>query len=147
MRFWHPEPDVPQLFDWWLPLVRAGRRARLADLPWLIAVDEWELLGRVQRRPRPDVWVYVHCESGRELFVDDSGDTYRFIPNSRGPSPGRFTELPLRYALWQAGLPDVAEWICERRPAPPPELLQDHEDWFDHEGEPPVQGRPLHLVR
>jgi hypothetical protein len=125
MNFWFPEPDVPHLLDWWQPLVRAGRRALAAGVPWLILVDEWELLGRVRRRGRPDVWLYVHRMSGRELYVDDSGQPYRFIPNSTGPSPGRFKPMKIRHAVWAAGLPDVSEGI-----------------WFD----PPGGREHLHLV-
>jgi hypothetical protein len=126
MRFWSPDPGAPDLLDWWMPLVRAGRRALAEAVPWLIVVDEWDLAGRFQRHPRPDVWIYVHQQSGRELPVDDSGQPYRFIPNSTGPSSGRFKEISIRHAVWAAGLPDVSEGV-----------------WF----EPPPGPTALHLVR
>lgn len=145
MRFWTPEPDAPQLLDWWMPLVRAGRRALDDVVPWLIVVDEWLLAGRVRRQARPDVWGYVHRRSAGELFVDDTGQPYRFIPNSAGPSPGRFKEIEIRHAVWQAGLPGVSDGIW----FDPPTRIQPP-DW----PEPPFESdeqlgrRPaLHLVR
>jgi hypothetical protein len=126
MRFWTADPDDPQLLDWWLPLVRAGRRALVAEVPWPILVDEWDLAGRFLRRERPDVWVYRQRQSRRELCVDDSGQPYRFIPNRSGPSAGRFKEMSIRHAVWAAGLPDVSDGV-----------------WF----EPPGGRARLHLVR
>ncbi len=146
MRCWTPEPDDPHLLDWWLPLVRVARRALDEEVPWLIVLDQWALAFRVERRGRPDVWVYVHARSRRELCVDHTGQPYRFIANSRGPSPGRFKEIETRSAVWRAGLPDVDEavWFEPRaRSFHPPDW---HEPLADDDEQ--SEGRPgLHLVR
>lgn len=147
MRYWTPEPHVPQLADWWRPLVLAGRRALEHEVPWLILVDDWELSGRVVRQKRPDVWVYTHLRTRRPLFVDETGQTYRFIDNLTGPSPGRFKEIGIRAAIRQTGLPSVdhAVWF-----EPPTRL----DDGFDGAGESlgsgeaqPLQPPALRLVR
>lgn len=146
MRFWTPEPDAPHLLDWWMPLVRAAGRSLADKVPWLIVVDEWELGGRVLRQGRPDVWVYEHRRSGGELCVDGTGQPYRFIPNSSGPSPGRFKEMKVRHAVGRAGLPEVNEGVWFERPSrylDPPDW---HEPSLDHDEQ--LGGRPgLQLVR
>jgi hypothetical protein len=116
MCFWDPDPDASQLLEWWLPLVRAGRRALDAEVPWLIIVDEWDLHGRFVRRDRPDVWMYRHYLSRRDLYVDESGQPYRFIPNTSGPSRGRFKEISIRRAVWAADLPGVSEGVWFQPP-------------------------------
>lgn len=146
MRCWTPEPDDPHLLDWWAPLVRAARRALDEEVHWLILVDEWALAFRVERRGRPDVWVYVHDRSRGELCVDDTGQAYRFIANSSGPSPGRFKEMEIRHAVWRAGLPDVNPGVSfdwpHRRSDPP----GWHEPLVDDDEE--LGSQPaLHLVR
>lgn len=144
MQQWRPDPDAPQLLDWWVPLVRASRHAIDAEVPWLILIDEWELGGRVERQGRPDVWLYVHRRSGGELRVDDNGQPYRFIPNSSGPSPGRLRTMDIRHALCLAGLPNVSEpvWFEPMTWSDPP----DGEGPLVDDDEP--RHRPaLHLVR
>lgn len=146
MRFWTPEPDAPHLLDWWVPLVRAARRALDHEVHWLILVDEWELAGRVPRQGRPDVWVYRHRRSGGELLVDDTGQAYRFIVHSSGPSPGRFEEMEIRNAVWRAGLPRVSAGVSFDWPSLRPDTLDWQEQPSDHEEQP--ERRPaLHLVR
>jgi len=121
------------------------RRALDEQVPWLIVLDEWALAFRVERRGRPDVWVYVHHWSRRELCVDDTGHPYRFIANSSDPSPGRFKEIGIRSAVWRARLPDVNEGVWFEPPArsfhPPDwdESLADDDEQFAQPG--------LHLVR
>lgn len=146
MRFWTPEPDAPHLLDWWAPLVRAARRALDETVPWLIVIDEWALTGRVERRGRPDVWVYRHRGGGGDLCVDDTGQPYRFIPSSSGPSLGRFTPIDIRPAVWRAGLPTVGQAVFFEWPFP----MADGLEWDDppvDNAEPPVRRAALHLVR
>jgi hypothetical protein len=146
MRYWTPEAGAPHLLDWWMPLVRAARRALDDEVPWLIVVDEWKLAGRVVRQGRPDVWVYAHGRSGGELLVDHTGQPYRFISNSAGPSPGRFKEIEIRQAVWRAGLPDVNEGVGFERPHRISDRSEHHESPAVC-GEGPG-GRPaLRLVR
>ena len=80
----------------------------VAGAPWLIHLDEWDLWGRVIRPRLPDVWVYRHHVSGGEIFVDDTGQAYRFIPNRTG-NLGRFKEIPIRQAIWRSGLPEAPD--------------------------------------
>ncbi len=145
MQFWRPEPDTPYQFDWWLPLIRAGRRALEDEVPWLILLDEWELVGSVQRKGRPDIWTYLHRQARGELPVDMTGQAYKFIANRRGPSPGRFTEIDIRTAIWGAGVPHVNAGIWFS--PPPPRRREDEEaPWpTGTEMAPPV--RRLYLVR
>ena len=74
MRWWEPTPEEPELFDWWRPLLRASHRARLAEVPWPIHVDEFSLAGYVERgRGRSLIWVYAHRVNRGEMLVDDGG--------------------------------------------------------------------------
>lgn len=116
MRWWTPDPDAPQLLDWWAPLVRASRLALAHEVPWLIVLDEWALEGRVERQRRPAIWVYRHRRSGGLLQVDDTGQSYKFIRHSGARSLGRFKEIEIRYAVWHAGLPHVSDGIWFERP-------------------------------
>lgn len=105
MRWWHPEPDEPELLAWWRPLLDVARLAREDGFPWGVHVEDFRLVGRVLRSGRPDVWVYAHVHTRRELLVDDEGGTYRFSPTPKGPGVGRLLPSQLRRALWQAGVP------------------------------------------
>jgi hypothetical protein len=122
MRWWEPSPDEAELFDWWRPLLAASRHARDEKVYWPIHVDEFAFTGRVERRPRPAIWVYEHRRSGRELLVDAEGRTYKFVVYRSGRRLGRFAEIDVRAAIWRACLPDVVEpiWYDEPRPAPVP---------------------------
>jgi len=145
MRFWIPDPTDAQLLDWWLPLVNAARRALTEEVPWPILVDEWTLAGRFERRPRPDVWVYVHRSSGGRLNVDQTGQSYRAFPKSGGGSHGRFKELPIRHAVWQAGLPRASTGILWNPRPPAPEDLRWDEPAVGNDNR---SGQPaLYVVR
>jgi hypothetical protein len=119
MRWWEPLPAEAELFDWWRPLLAAGRRARDEKVHWPIDVDEFAFTGRVDRLPRPAIWVYEHRRSGKELLVDAEGRTYKFVVYRSGPSLGRFAEIDIRAAIWRARLPEVVEpiWSDEPRPS------------------------------
>jgi hypothetical protein len=106
-----------------------------------VHVDEFALEGRVDRRGRPSVWVYVHGESLDELLADVDGRTYEFVHHRSGGSPGRFREVGLRRAVWMARLPDHVEPVRyggRRSPCDHLELDEDDDaddlDW-------PVPGR------
>ena len=115
MDLWTPPHDAPHLFEWWRPLVQAGRRARAERLPWPIHVDEFRLAGRVSRSGRPDVWIYEHHANGGSVCVDAGGDAYRFVATPAAPSPGQFHRCPLRTALWKAGLHEVVARVTYGR--------------------------------
>ncbi len=119
MDLWYPPKDRPHLFEWWRPLVLASRAARLEQFPWPIHLDEMILVGRIDRSSRPAIWVYRHPEARGELYVDGSGQAYKFTRTPNAKSYGRFTPCEIRQALWRAGLPDVVQPIWFEQPPPP----------------------------
>lgn len=118
MDLWYPPKDAPHLFEWWRPVVLAARNARLDRFPWPLHIDDVMLMGRVDRGSRPDIWVYKHIESRGEIYLDATGQAYKFThtPNAKGY--GRFTPIDIRAALWRASLPTVVEPIWYEDPGP-----------------------------
>ncbi len=146
MRCWQPEPGEPELFDWWRPLLAAAGRARREEVPWPIHIDEFALLGRVERSPRPAIWLYRH-EGGGILPVDAGGQPYRFIPNRSGPSAGRFEEVTISQAIWGASLPDHVEPVGFRHPAASSWYDDGFEDAYADEPEQPAWPAPAPAAR
>lgn len=137
MELWYPPKDQPQLFEWWRPLILASRAARLDQFPWPINIDEMILVGRVDRGSRPAIWVYRNPECGGEIYIDSTGQPYRFTRTPNAKSFGRFTPCEIRTALWRAGLPQAVAPVWYEEPSPArhswsvPDLddeLDDHED-------------------
>ena len=122
MDLWYPPDDEAPLLEWWTPLLLAASAGRRARVPWPIHLDDFSLKGRVDRGARPDVWIYQHTGSGRELHVDATGQTYKFTRTPNAASYGRFTACDIRTAIHQAGLPSCVEAV-----------------WYD---EPPLQAVP-----
>jgi hypothetical protein len=122
MDLWYPPDDESPLLEWWTPLLLAASAGRRARVPWPIHLDDFTLMGRVERGTRPDVWIYKHRDSARELHVDATGQTYKFTRTPNASSYGRFTACDIRTAVHQAGLPAHVEAI-----------------WYD---EPPLQAVP-----
>ena len=147
MDLWRPPDDEPILHEWWLPLLAASRRAREERICWPLHVDEFALEGRIDRGPRPSIWVYVHGGSLDELLVDADGRAYEFVPHRSGRSPGRFKEIRLRHAIWRARIPDHVEpvWF-DAPPAPlrdPVDALRlalddDHDEYDDEYDDEPL---------
>lgn len=121
MDLWRPPHDQPHLFEWWRPLLLASRAARTARVSWSIHPDEMVLVGRIDRSGRPDVWVYRHPEARGELYVDGTGQAYKFTRTPNGRSYGRFSATDIRTAVWQAGLPEVVApvWFDDPWPSGP----------------------------
>jgi hypothetical protein len=119
MELWYPPKDRPHLFEWWRPLVLASRAARLERVPWLVHVDDFALVGRVDRGSRPAIWVYRHAEARGELYLDATGQPYKFTSTPNARSLGRFSTCDIRTAVWQARLPTAVEpvWFDEPRDA------------------------------
>ncbi len=117
MDLWHPPTDQPHLLEWWRPLVQASRQARADRCPWPIHLDEVVLKGRVDRGSRPAIWVYRHVDSGGELYIDATGQPYKFTKTPNGRSLGRFTSCDIRTAVFRAGLPGFVQpvWYDEPR--------------------------------
>src|SRR5919202_4765133 len=105
MDWWEPPKGEKHLLEWWQPLLAAARTAREEQVPWIIAADEFVLVGKVKRKSRRPVWTYRHLGSGQPLCADDLGRTYRYVPSSSDPKVGRFTEIDVRTAIEEAGLP------------------------------------------
>ena len=116
MKWWTPPTDSLQEMAWYESLVAVSRRARAAQLIWPVFIDDFEFFGRVDRGPRPAISIYGHLLTGQSLLCDESGVTYTYVENRSGRSPGRFKEVSLRGALWQCGLPEVAEATLTPRP-------------------------------
>ena len=135
MDLWYPPHDQPHLLEWWRPLILASRAARVDRVPWLLHLDEIQLVGRIDRSGRPPIWVYKHAESRGELYLDPTGQAYRFTRTPNARSYGRFTACDLRTAIFRAGLPTVVEpvWFeprtTERRP------VSSHDDMIGNRRE------------
>jgi len=138
MELWYPPKDQPHLFEWWRPLMLASRAARLERFPWPLHLDEIVLVGRIDRASRPSIWVYRHAEARHELYVDATGQAYKFTrtPNAKGY--GRFNPCEIRTALWRAGIPDVVEPIWFADEVRPPA----DNDWTDAALEPEPERAP-----
>ena len=103
MDLWYPPEDEAPLLEWWTPLLLAASAARRERIPWPIHLDDFMLMGRVDRDSRPAVWIYKHRDSRRELNLDSTGQAYKFtrtpnaaslralhgVPTSAGDLPGR----------------------------------------------------------
>jgi hypothetical protein len=119
MELWYPPDDQAPLYEWWAPLVLAAAAGRREQVPWSIHLDEFALQGRVDRGGRPAVWVYLHRASGQELYLDDTGQAYKFTRTPNGRSLGRFTKLGIRSAIHAAGLPRHVEPVWYDEPPMP----------------------------
>jgi hypothetical protein len=138
MDLWHPPTDQPHLFEWWRPLLIASRALRQAGCPWLIHLDEMTLTGRVDRGSRPSIWVYKHVESRGELYLDATGQAYKFTRTPKARSYGRFTACSLDVAIWGADMPRFVDPVFYEEPR---RSVED--PWSDaappDEGPPPVE--------
>lgn len=110
MQLWTPTRGEPELLAWWGPLLMVARLARADRVPWPIHIDQFDLLGRVDRSGgRQPVWVYRHHQSGGDIFADPTGQTYRFRPTPKAAGPGRFDQCDVRACVYLAGLPEVVQ--------------------------------------
>jgi hypothetical protein len=143
MELWYPPDDQPPLLEWWTPLLLASAAARREQVPWPIHADEFELKGRVDRSGRPAIWVYRHRRANEELYLDHTGQPYKFTRTPQGRSYGRFTTCNIRTAVHRAGLPSHVEPVWYDEPYPPlragaPTLpFDDDEPWPGNEATGP----------
>jgi hypothetical protein len=102
MKCLFPPEGQPIDPSWWAPL-DAVRRAVVATPRYrFFDIDDFMLMGGIDRRPRPRVLLYKHYYTRRYLNLDDAGHAYRYIaPRSlESKSPGRYVGHPdLRLAL------------------------------------------------
>jgi hypothetical protein len=152
MDLWYPPDDEAPLLEWWLPLLLASAAARRARVPWPIHFDDFRLRGRVDRDGRPAIWVFHHKDSEQELYLDGTGQAYKFVRTPKGRSPGRFTKLDIRSAVHAAGLPRHVEpvWYDEppltSRYAEPTLPLGDDPRWLGPETSADPVGDPVEYV-
>jgi hypothetical protein len=127
MRVIPPEFDEPELLAWWNPLLVLARRARLAEPPWALYIDEFRFRGRVKRSGNRVLWVYEFAATLRDVMCDDDGDTYRFVPFADSPWKGRIKACDLDRAMYDAGIPFVPLEPCGH-------LGDDDHDYFERGG-------------
>src|SRR4051812_48718732 len=86
----------------WMPLILFIVRAKEEQVsPWLVhELDfrDFMLMHGVERKPRPFLYVYKHCESRREVALDKDGSPYRYLP--RGED-GQYRTSTFDRAVWQ----------------------------------------------
>ena len=144
MDLWYPPDDQAPLLEWWTPLLLAASAARREQVPWPIHLDDFMLMGRVDRGSRPAVWIYKHRDSRRELRVDATGQTYKFTPTPNAASYGRFSKCNIRAAVYLADLPAFVEPVFYDEPP------MAHPPWPGRD-DPPMDERvppaPAHPTR
>ncbi|MET0901994.1 MAG: hypothetical protein ABWZ52_02030 [Acidimicrobiales bacterium] len=149
MDLWYPPEDEAPLLEWWTPLLLAASAGRRERVPWPIHLDDFMLMGRVDRGSRPSVWIYKHRDSRRELNVDSTGQAYKFSRTPNAAGYGRFTACDIRTAVHQADLPRFVEAVWFDEPplkALPPWPGSDREA-PDVEEPPPVSPSAAHPTR
>lgn len=132
MDLWYPPPHEPHLFEWWAPLLTASRQARRVRCAWPIHLDEFQLMGRVDRPSRPAIWIYKHVESRRELHLDAEGRPYTFTPTPNAKGSGRFNRCDIRTAIWRADLPAFVQPVFYDEPP----QRADEASWDRHDERP-----------
>lgn len=108
-KMWRPAPGDPEQLEWWQPLLAFAGRVQAECVPWPVLVDEFTLVGRIDRRDRPRVWVYEHVHSGGRLRVDEQGLPYRPIPTGADRSARRLIRCAVRPAVYLVGLHHLSE--------------------------------------
>ena len=143
MALWYPPEGQPHLLDWWRPAIIASRTLRERRYGWLIHVDELMLMGRIDRSRRPSIWVYKHKESRRELYLDTTGQAYKYTVTPNARSHGRFSRCPLEVAVWRADLPAfVTPTFYEQPPPRAADLLAADEGADEGDHAPDATPRP-----
>jgi len=70
------EPIDP---SWWAPLEAVARTLASESRYRFFEADDFMLMAKVLRRPRPDVYLYKHAYIRRHLNLDAAGHAYRYI--------------------------------------------------------------------
>ncbi len=103
-------------FPWW-PLHRVARAAEASGIGSIIHLEEFSVVGQIPRSRLASLWIYLHQQTGRELFVDSTGTSHRLRPFRADPTRGRFLTCPIEQAVDGAGLECGA---TARHPTPVP---------------------------
>jgi hypothetical protein len=147
MDLWYPPDDQPPLLEWWTPLLLAGSAGRRERVPWPIHLDDFMLMGRVERGSRPDIWIYKHRDSRRELYLDARGQAYKFTRTPNAASYGRFTACDIRRAVYQADLPAFVEPVWYDEPPAPAAGWDEPVERHDTPHPPASDAHPAHRRR
>ena len=75
-----------------------GFEPAFSDPLW-IDLDEFRIVGITRRSRAGLLWIYLHRQSERELFVSEAGDTYYLLPFSTDRIRGRFEPCPIEMAI------------------------------------------------
>ena len=129
MELWYPDEDAPVDMGWWAPLMRFGLAMARADLP-AIDPDDFMLMGRIERKDRPRLWLYKHIHTRRYVNLADDGTPYRYIPpkNWSSRSPGRYVlHRHPRAAWWQLDLLSLRDDNDDFAEPPGLEEIDDYE--------------------
>lgn len=86
---------------WWAPLEGVARLVAGVPAYQFFDVDDFMVMVRLVRPPRPAITLYKHRHTRRYLNLDDAGHAYRFIPpRDDSKSNGRYVaHRDLREAL------------------------------------------------
>jgi hypothetical protein len=91
MRELVPSPEDALDPAWWAPLERVARLVVGVPAYQFFDLDDFMLMVRLVRPPRPAITLYKHRHTRRYLNLDDAGHAYRFIPPRDEPkSNGRY---------------------------------------------------------
>jgi hypothetical protein len=101
MRELIPSPEDALDPAWWAPLERVARLVVGVPAYQFFDVDDFMLIVRLVRPPRPAITLYKHRETRRYLNLDDAGHAYRYVPpRDDSKSNGRYVaHRDLREAL------------------------------------------------
>src|SRR3954471_17014465 len=123
IELWRPARSEPPLVSWYRALARFSKTVRREQLPWLVHMEDFEVVGQVQPHGRSvGAWMYRHLETHGELFLDDGGQPYLLRPDSRRKVGYRLMPTEARAAGWRADLPMHA--VRDRSSLYPPD-----DDW------------------
>lgn len=128
----------------WMPLIVFLARAREErvnpELLFELDFRDFMLMNGVERKPRPFLYIYKHCESRRHVNLDRDGSPYRFLPVGEH---GQYRATSFHRAIWQLDPLFIREARCGNRGDRFEDDLEDATPW---EMEPSVD-RQLRVVR
>ena len=87
-----PDDDLPLAPEWWAPLQEVVQSVAGVERHRFLAIEDFMMMARIRRSPRPSITLYKHVFTRRYLNVDASGQTYRYIArrDPLSPSMGRY---------------------------------------------------------
>src|SRR3546814_17915369 len=106
---WERPNDQADMGAGWRPRLLGSRAARVERFPWPRRIEEVQLVGRVDRGSRGAIWVYRHRESRGEIYIDATGQTYKYTRTPKAKLHGRVNGCPVPDALRRAAQPTVVE--------------------------------------